>query len=392
MVNNKLLFVFLSFLFVMVLIYTISIPVKPVHASAEKSTSTQRAALDSIASCGKQNYQAAGVSEKTNKDEHFTKTPNAHGPVMVDLGLYIEEIPAINELENTFTVEGRMNIIWCDPRLKYKSDGKENFELFLEEEAKEKLKVIWWPDITFANEVAGRDIANEILFVYENGTVEYREKLSVTLEAKYDLSVFPFDKQALQIEMESFAWNEEYLKLHIEKEFIGFSDSFELPEWHTADIESYIEDVMEVGDHSPFSRLVMTIDVTRQFGFYLWKVLLPLMSLVLICFAVFWMSNESLADRISVSFTGVLTVVAYQFIATGNLPKVPYITLMDAYINFSFIVMMFTIFQSIVVNHYNINANKAMALSIDGKSRWLFPLVYLVGLVAITFIFMRYVE
>jgi len=358
------------------------------RAGGTEKPYSQEAARESIASCDNKTYNVPQVPEGTDAAEHFTLPPNADGPVLADMGLYIEEIPVINEIDNTFSVEGNLDLVWCDPRLKYDDQGQGAYELFLEEDAQEKLNVIWWPDITFANEVSPRDVANEELVIHENGTVEYREKFTVELEAKYNLYKFPFDKQVLEIEIESFAWDERFLQLHIEEKFIGFSDEFQIPEWRTDNVSTRVENVMEVGDRSPFSEFLMTIDVTRQFGFYIWKVLFPLIILVIMCFAVFWMDDEGLSSRLGVGFTGVLTVVAYQFIATGSLPKVPYMTLMDAYIAFSFVVMIITIFQSILISGYNKDGKQETALKIDKISRFIFPLIYIIGIGVLTILFM----
>lgn len=356
--------------------------------AATENTSMQRSALESSASCGKTNYTLPPTPITASNDDTPATSPNKDGPVIADLGFFIEEIPAINELENTFTVEGRINVIWCDPRLQYTSNDQEKFKTYLEEQAHSKLQTMWWPDITFANEVAKRDTADEILLIHDNGTIEYREKFSVTLEAAYKLIKFPFDNQTLAIEIASFNWNNKHLKLDFIKELNGFSAEFEIPEWHITHTESRVEDVMEPGDRATFSQFLMEIHVTRQFGFYLWKVLLPLVALVLMCFAVFWIREEGLAERLNISFTGILTVVAYQFIATDSLPKVPYITLMDAYINFSFIIMVTTIIQSIIVSRYNTNNEHDLGLKLDQNSRWIFPLVYLLGIGLLTFVFM----
>jgi len=61
---------------------------------------------------------------------------------------------------------------------------------------------------------------------------------------------------------------------------------------------------------------------------------------------------------------------------------------MDACIAFSFVIMVVTIFQSIVVSHYNKNDKKDLALKIDRNSRFIFPLVYLIGIGGLTIIFM----
>lgn len=359
----------------------------PGFVRASEPSRLQEAARESVASCDFQNYKVPEISGGT-VDDGVALPPNADGPVLADMGLYIEEIPEVNEITNTFNVEGFMDIVWCDPRLKYEDKGQGKYELFLEADAESKLETIWWPDLTFVNEVSTRDSSDKEVVIHENGTVEYREKFTVTLEAQYQLSRFPFDNQTLEIEIQSFAWDSRYLQIHIDEQYVGFSDAFEIPEWHTDNVSTRIADMQEVGDRNPFSEFLMTIEITRQFGFYIWKVLLPLIILVIMCFAVFWMDDESLSSRLSVGFTGVLTVVAYQFVATGNLPKVPYMTLMDTYIAFSFIVMVLTIFQSIIVSGYNKDGRSELALKIDQKSRYIYPLFYLLGIGILTLIFM----
>lgn len=388
MKNNAVLFFRSLLLLVIVVSFAAFHRSSTVQADGTESPHVQEAARESIASCDNTSYTVSRVPVSADGDGHSVTSPNTEGPVVADLGLYIEEIPEINEINNTFVIEGRLDLVWCDPRLKHTDQSGEGFEIFLEEDAQEKLNSIWWPDITFTNEVEGRDIANEELIVHENGTVEYREKFTVTLEAKYDLYKFPFDKQTLEVEIESFAWDERYLQLHIEEQFVGFSDEYEILEWRTDDVSTQIEDIMEVGDRNPFSEFRMTIHVSRESGFYVWKVLLPLIILVIMCFAVFWMDDEGLSSRLGVAFTGVLTVVAYQFIATGNLPKVPYITLMDSYITFSFVIMVVTIFQSIWVSGYTKDGKVEAALKIDRVSRYIFPLIYIIGIGLLTIIFM----
>jgi len=378
----------LSFRLMLLLVVVVSFAVlnhsSAAHADSAGTHPLQESARESVAACDNMTYKVLNVSEG---DDQFTLPPNAEGPVLAYMGLYIDEIPNINEIDETFSVEGFMDVVWCDPRLKYVNTGQGEFELFLEDDAGSKLDTIWWPDPTFANEVDTRDSSDRELVIHENGTVEYREKFKVELEANYDLLKFPFDRQKLKLEIQSFAWDSKYLQLHVEDKYVGFSDGFEIPEWHTDHVATRIADIQEVGDRNPFSEFLMTIDVTRQFGFYIWKVLLPLIMLVVMCFAVFWMDDEGLSSRLGVGFTGVLTVVAYQFIATGSLPKVPYMTLMDSYIAFSFLVMVLTIFQSIVVSGYNKDDKRDLALKIDKTCRFAFPLFYLAGIIVLTIIF-----
>ena len=97
------------------------------------------------------------------------------------------------------------------------------------------------------------------------------------------------------------------------------------------------------------SAFVTSIDVQRE-SFYVSRlVILPLIVIVLLSFSVFWMDRSSLGDRISVSFIGILTAVAYQVVMNDMLPRIAYMTWINGFLNFSFLLMVGTVIINLVV-------------------------------------------
>jgi hypothetical protein len=92
------------------------------------------------------------------------------------------------------------------------------------------------------------------------------------------------------------------------------------------------------------------------------------------------MVGDGLADRMSVSFTGVLAAVAYQFIISEALPRHIYNTFMDAIVLFSFIVMTLTIMENIIVNNLHLGDRAETATRIDKVCRYVFPVLYFGGI------------
>ena len=309
----------------------------------------------------------------------FVDPPNSDGVTPVDIGLYVIDISNVNSVENTYRLEGLIDLVWCDPRLKSKQN-----QTFLEEDAVLKIGRIWWPSITFVNEVGEYFRKNEELIIFANGTVQYKEKFSAELKSFFDLTKFPFDEQTLSVAIESFAWDENFLKLRVDKQKIGFSSSLNLPEWEIGDLETKVSHNLEVRSRVPFSKFLMQIKLIRKPGFYLWKVIIPLMILVIISWSVFWMAEESLADRISFSLTGILTVVAYQFLISENLPNISYLTLIDAILSLSFVAIALTVAENIIVNWLNMSNLKFMAIKVDRICQFAFPTTYVFLLFAIT--------
>ena len=169
---------------------------------------------------------------------------------------------------------------------------------------------------------------------------------------------------------------------HQEEEKIGFKSEFEIPEWRTEGVRTRLAVVKEIRDRAPFSEFIMEIEVTRRSGFYIWKLLVPLVLIVGISWVVFWMVGESLGARMGVSFTGVLVIIAYQFLTNNDLPKIAQITFMDSVIAFSFLLMVLTIVESVFTSSMSSQGKPGLAASIDKTCRVAFPLVYAVGLAA----------
>jgi len=107
--------------------------------------------------------------------------------------------------------------------------------------------------------------------------------------------------------------------------------------------------------------------------------MLPILTLVVISWVVFWMSQETLARRAGVSSTTLLTVIAYQFIVSASLPRVAYLTIMDRLILFSFITIALTMVVNLVVN-LSVTQSRGLGPRIDLICRYVFPTVYALGL------------
>lgn len=190
---------------------------------------------------------------------------------------------------------------------------------------------------------------------------------------------FPFDSQVLLVEIESFAWSSSILQFRIKEEMVGFSEEFDVPEFVITGLEEHLQERMEVRDRHPFSELVVEIYITRDPAYYVTKVIVPLSLIVCISWAVFWMDQSNLADRMSISFTGVLTSVAYQYIVSESLPRHIYNTFLDNFVLFSFGLMVLTIVENIFVNVMYTRNKIYQSKRVDQACRLIFPVLFAIG-------------
>jgi hypothetical protein len=128
--------------------------------------------------------------------------------------------------------------------------------------------------------------------------------------------------------------------------------------------------------------LSFEVGVLRKYGFYIWKVLVPLFIIVAISWVVFWMSHDGLARRAGVSVTGILTVIAYQFIISESLPRVSYLTALDKIMLLSVVMIAATMLINIFAGRFGPERSH-MTERVDSVCRWAFPLLYIGGVVII---------
>jgi len=309
--------------------------------------------------------------------------PSSDHPTEVHVGLYVNDLLYIDEVQSSYEFRGVVTVSWCDPRLAFEPTDEEGGEkIYVEEEVEKLTDTMWWPDTFAFNQLDAPEIMERAMRISADGTVHHDLNAAIRLSSRYDLKRFPFDRQRLSLVVESFTWSADELVFVDDAATTGFADDFDMPEWDLLGVSASADQVDVVRSTRPFSRLTLNIDIERRSGFYLWKVLLPLLIIVALSWSVFWMDDERFGARVRMSATGILTVVAYQFVASQNLPRIGYLTVMDKITVISFLLLATTVLESYVVSRYA-EQDHDKAMRIDRIARWAFPASFLLLIAAV---------
>ncbi len=315
-----------------------------------------------------------------------TTPPSADRPTAVEVKLQITELNDIDALKSTFRFEGYGDFRWCDPRSAFdaEAEGKDVRRYIGMSDG----NPVWNIDLSIANGVGATEVTRRLFEIHSDGSTRLSGYFNSIVAAPFDLRLFPFDQQTLEIQIESFTYNGETIQLMTNDDRVSYAPDLFLPEWRIAGIDARVEQTVSVRDRVPFSRAVIALHVTREWGFYVFKLWIPLFLIVALSWSIFWMHDEPLAGRIRISATAFLTVVAYQFAISGSLPKVAYLTLMDRLMIASFVLIALSALQSMPVVKLR-DTNPERAASLDRMSRWLFPLAYVGYIAGISIVYLR---
>ena len=324
----------------------------------------------------------------------LTSPPKGDGPVVVRASFRLGDINDIDDEAETFEFQGVLTLRWQDQRQAFDpAEVGVDEKVYLGDYQFNELSPAWFPQIVLVNESGLYERRGVILRVQPDGTTTLVEKVGAIAEADLDLRRYPYDRHRVEAVFEVLGADNTEVVLQAESETADPSDDpVRTPQWTLEGVSTSTRDrrASYAGRRGIASAFVVTMDVQRESFFMVRLVVLPLVLIVMLSWSVFWMDRSSLGDRISVSFIGILTAVAYQMVVGDILPQISYMTLIHGFLNLSFVIMCLTVVVNLVVGALDQQGRSDAGDRVDRRSRWIFPLTYfgLIGvMVGITFIF-----
>lgn len=311
--------------------------------------------------------------------------PDPGAPTPVEVSLYDVEIYRIDEREQTFEVGARLSLSWWDGRLTFDpAETGAEVQIYQGEAAAEKLdKDVWWPSFEIADSRGPRQRMHVELRIGAGGFVAYDERFNASIMQGFALDDFPFDSHGISLSIEPFTYDASAV-VFVAPESGRDPISWEPTEWWISSSEVVIDDgVREEGYGYTSATLLLTIE--REAGHYLWKIVLPLVLIICVSSGVFWMDLERFpdpGDRLSVAFTAVLTVVAFDFVTADSLPKLGYTTLLDQVLILAYVFAAVNI-TGVVLSTALSKRRPAAAERLVTAFRWLYPPAFIVCLLVV---------
>lgn len=319
--------------------------------------------------------------------------PPGEGPLEVLMGFNLVNITEVLEKEETLEFDGAIYLDWKDPRLAYDpaeygmpsdwSAGDYSVvpsHVYQGDFAVKELFEGWRPRIVIPNGIGDRSITNSAISIWPDGYVEYSETFFARVEAPMDLRRFPFDTQHLEIFFHPFLYSRDEVVLVPDDRLARtWNQNLGIADWtrksvtmeeRPTEIAYFDETISEV------SEFVVTVEIKRRPTHMIVSLLFPMILLVSLTWSIFWMDNETLATRVNITFVGILSVVAYYFVILDTVPEVSYLTLVDAFIISTFVILAASVVVTVAIENYGGDDKAAMAAKVDRVCRWAFPLAY----------------
>jgi hypothetical protein len=303
------------------------------------------------------------------------------GPTKVSYAIWINDITKIDSVAQTFSANLVLFLSWRDPQLAHAGPGTKQYAV----------DSIWNPRIVIANEAGEVERSlPEVLDVAPNGTVIYRQRLIGSFAQSLNLRAFPFDHDTFRVQIVALGYRPEEVELIPEaraleaglREGVGLAEKLTIQDWRVISTSSRVQPYRLVPglEHAAFS---FEFTAARKAQHFAVKVIIPLILIVMMSWAVFWIEPNDANTQMAVAVTAMLTLIAYRFAVDADVPKLPYLTRLDEFILMSSVLVFLSLIEVLVTTRFSNHDRLKQAHTIDRHCRWIFPLLFTISSIVI---------
>jgi gamma-aminobutyric acid receptor subunit beta len=315
-------------------------------------------------------------------DQYSRERPDPPGtPTVVGAAMFFQDVTQFNDVDQTVTADIYVLVRWRDARLADSRRGDASAECQLPAGGG-----AWTPAVEADNLRSRQQFYEPRFLVDARGTVTYARRLLATVASPLDLRNFPFDRHRWRFTLRPVLAKSDELVFHPLQRFVGRSDSLSLQGWYVGQPVASASIESRGGRLGTFARFDETVELRRDWKYYVWKLGFPLTLIVLMAYSVYFIPPTAVAQQIGVGMTSVLTLVAYMLTLGNALPKISYLTRADKFFLGSAVLVFCGLLKGILTTVWVQRENKAFIERADRLGRWLYPVAMLVNFVAAFFL------
>ncbi|XP_013392182.1 gamma-aminobutyric acid receptor subunit beta-3 [Lingula anatina] len=292
-----------------------------------------------ITSIGSSNVRSEILSQMMEGyDNTMQPTIDVDEPTVIGMQLSINRINSVDEIQMDITLDLVLERNWEDHRLKF--DGSRINRTYMDMDPRHA-GFIWIPDLFIRNEKSAEwhsvTIPNRMLRLYENGSVMFISRITVTAACPMDLFMFPFDTQKCPLILQSYAFTDEEMQYEWTEEQLDDRRHVKLSHFDITDVK-FTKCATNLRGNEYFNEgrrpcLQAEFVLQRDVGYYVLEVYIPSMVLVSMSWIAFWISKNSPPARVTIGLTSVLTMATMMASLNSHLPKSSMLKAIDVWLN-----------------------------------------------------------
>jgi hypothetical protein len=266
----------------------------------------------------------------------------AEGPQRVYVGLYLHHVPELDIHSNSYLADFYLWFRWRGD-----IDPTESFE--------------------FTNLVEGWDVMRDVLYTDDEGNPRPDElpdgsryqvlHVQSRFGHPFDVHDYPFDEQEIVILVEESDATPDALVYVLDEGADVVHETLEIPGWILDGVHAEVRearyrtnfgDTRRTPGQDSYTQLRYSLHVVRPVLGNLVMTVLPVTIVMMITLVIFLIDSKYFEGRLGLGITSLISAVALQLTASGDLPATGYMVLLDHIYNVSYLVIFLSLLESVV--------------------------------------------
>lgn len=310
--------------------------------------------------------------------ERLQTAERAGGPLGARVGVEVRQIVGVDQKAENFTAVVRIRMAWQSPDLVF-DPGSEGTALkvmdgpaFLDWARRAGIVA---PGYTVENQQARAFVKESLVAWTPDGEAMHAAEATLTLQAPdFDFTRFPFDRQTFFVRIVANA-PETLVRLVADETASGLGDRLGEEEWRVLRDWTEVDTVTGLTGVDS-SRYSLAFEANRHMLYYWARVFFPMFLLIGVSWANLFL--EDYRRRIDIAGANLLAFIAFNFTISGELPRLGYLTFLDATLLAMFVLSAATVAYNVLLQRMAISGQEARARQIDWHvTYWGYPAMYL---------------
>ncbi|UWR07015.1 hypothetical protein [Ruegeria sp. B32] len=311
------------------------------------------------------------------QDGHSALLGTPENPVEVGVGIKIDQITSVDQKAENYGAVVVLRFEWSDPALAFDPDelGRD-FRVFdppaFVRHAAALDAVV--PAFVIHNQQSNRWVHESAAALRHDGHVTFVEKSSLTLQAPhFNFLRFPFDTQEFHFEVVS-VFPSDFVHYYALDQFSGLGDTLGEEEWILGNARMLASTTTGLSGNES-DQVSLVFQGKRHLTYYVIRVFLPMLVLVLVGWALFFL--DEYRKRIDIAGANLLVFVAFNWAISADLPKLGYLTFLDFILQCMFLMTGALVVFNVMLRRLKVSGREDTARKLDNYAiKWIYPLGY----------------
>lgn len=182
---------------------------------------------------------------------------------------------------------------------------------------------------------------NNQSWIIDGAGITYNSSGVYEIKNNFNLRAFPFDKQKIDIHLYNEKFTDDFrarISSQTMQKALKFKNENSIQGWDIDYVNlkyKFLQNPFkDVDMHDGIS---LEIEISRKQGYYIFKIILPILLILSLCWLSVWLPPKEIQSRLTVTIVCLLSLIAYNFVIDADIPKLEYLTIMDYIILISYI-------------------------------------------------------